>query len=223
MGFNRPITLPAGLRELEFVSEGNSRFNHPLILPSSLRKLCLGSDFNHQIVFPEGLEYVNFGYLFSQQLTLPSTLKVLDLQVSDFNHPLQLMMLEHLEELYLGDGYNQPIILPNSLLKAAFGDSFRGTGLRSLEWRCNHPICLLPTTLKDLYLGVEFQQPLHLEEGLEEITFEGSYNLPLVLPLSLKRIKFFEVYTLPLTLPPGCTRLGLLLPERKFWGIEAST
>lgn len=195
--FQHPILFPLGLQELEF--DTFSLFNHPLVLPISLRRLTLGSSFDRTIILPEKLEYVKFCGNSSLEVTLPPAY---------FNHPLQLPPL--LTELYLGDRFNYPIFLPPSVHTAKFGYNFAesvtfGTSLRKLKWVCNHALNL-PITLKDLTLGVRFQQHVDLHEGLEKLKFEGEYSFPLVLPSTLTSITFYVDYVLRLVLPPGCVK-----------------
>lgn len=213
MYFNRPIMLPPGLLELEFVLE-TGQFDYPLVLPSTLRKLVLSAGFDQPIILREGLECVVVGSNFNQQLILPSTLKVLDLSLARrCNHPLRLP--SSLAELYLSIGFNRPITLPDTLHTAAFGVRFRqsqaltfGAGLRKLTWLCNQPLPPLPSTVNEVTFGLNFQQHVELEDGLEVVTFQGVYHLPLVLPASLKVI--YMRYESPVVvLPPGCIRLEM--------------
>lgn len=76
--FNQPITLPFGLRRIEF----KYYFNQPIGLPETLEVVIFGYSFNHPVELPANLHTVVFGYRFNHRVRLPANLQKLEYHTS---------------------------------------------------------------------------------------------------------------------------------------------
>lgn len=162
------------------------------------------SDYNQPIECPPGLKKLVLGRRFSWQLTLPPGLREV---LFDCNSE-----------------FNQPIILPASIVNATFGDLFDqslrvGGEIEELELghRYNKPLDLKNCRkLRILKIGRLFNQTLELPQTirgklsvspcLEDLTFEceGDFNQILDLPQNcLKKLYLPDKFNRPIDLREG--------------------
>lgn len=213
LAFDQPILFPEGIEEINFTIY-DQFFQHPLTsLPSSLKKLTLSKTYNRPVTLLAGLIDLHLGKAFDQPITLPSTLKSLQLDCLELRHPLYLP--EGLETLRVtNDPFTHPTVMPDSLHSLNVGGVWTQPlvfppYLRELTWKCNHPLPVLPTSLRELGLGEKFNLEVDLSYhmGLVTLLFDNfHYNMPVVVPPTLTSLIFQDDYNLPLELPPGCVR-----------------
>ena len=186
--FNYPLNLPESLEELEIGSSYNHQINK---LPELLKKIKYMNSFNSSIDgFPDSLThlYLNGDYFNLPINKLPVNLTVLS--VGDrFNHPINIFSLYPLEELYLGNSFNQSVEnLPATLKKLGLGNAF------------NQSVENLPATLKKLTLGNAFNQSINnLPKELIELTLGNAFNQPVDnLPKELIELTLGNAFNQPI-------------------------
>ena len=178
------LTWPDSLQHLTLGYKFNECLEH-LKLPTHLESLTLGWTFD-QPVGPEVhlpcLQHLTFGYTFNQPMDLRhfSALQSLRLDYT-FNQSLEDVHLpDHLQDLYLGDRFNQPLggheanhfHWPSELRSLTFGRDFN----QSLE------AVIFPGKMQQLTFGYDFNQGLDLWNipgSLQHLTFGYTFNQPL--------------------------------------------
>jgi FNIP Repeat len=198
-GFNRPLPyniLPSSLIELSLgtafnqmipnnvlpenleILEFGHKFNQLLPrLPVSLKSLLLRGDYNQPLTKYEGEG--------QEIMLLNNGLLKLELSAS-FNHNLDKALPSSLQELILGDDFNQPISngsLPNDLKRLHFGLNFNNL------LTCEN----LPQTLTCLFFDSLslFQFPLPRASSLSHLTcllLPGSYPYSALVAVRRKSI-----------------------------------
>ena len=128
---------------------------------------------------PSTLTYLNFRFhRSSRELPiLPGGLKHLIFNSSTYDRQLPNLP-DTLQTLELGDLYNNPLVLPNSLRKLIMG----------LTYNCE--IANWPQSLRILVLGRDYNHPLvNLPDRLGRITCGERFNSDIVIPVGLKRLR----------------------------------
>lgn len=251
--------LPEGLEVLHLMGDFNQKINNlpntikEIIVCSSFRHTI--ENLPSSLETFEISIMSDYGYLYSNKnkiaekknviLDLPNSLKKLkitgyielpvlptylkNLELVCFNDSIEGILPEGLEELTLGELFNQPIcnkfksFLPQNLKKLTIGNN------HSNSINFNHEINYLPDSLEELSIySLEINKICKLPKGLKKFKFHNSFNFPIpmndgsdvefvhnfeMLPQTLEEIeikchkyKFNKI-------PENCKKLSLIYSE----------
>lgn len=139
--------------------------------------------------YSENISYLKINFDFNHDISnlniMYENLRELDLSENkSFNQSLDnFHLLEKLECLKLGYGFNRPINnLPKSLVTLTISGIF------------NQPINDLPEELKYLEIDAEFNQPINnIPSGIKHLKILGKYNQPIDFILQCQSLKYLEL------------------------------
>jgi len=201
IGFDRAITTPRGLIEARF----SEQYNHMVTLSDTIVRVEFGAhatNWEKTGIFSR--EYNQ--YLCSREF-----------RYSKFDHHININ-LPNLKYLYLGDAFNQYLILPESLVVLQLGVHYvqplnvaHLTNLKILviySYRFNYPL-VLPPALEILHVGDKFNQPITLPSTIREAKFGAAFDQHLFLPNGILRLSFDGPYKKRLVIPESLKYLEI--------------
>lgn len=215
--YDYPLRLPDNLEELLFAL--HCKYDRPLVLPRALRMLVLGRAYNQPIIFPPGLLELELGIGFRQSLCLPPRLK--RLAFAPFTSwDLPIVLPDSLVSIKFGVKYNQPTTLPPILEEIRVGSFFNPQDLsfpssvRKIGWYSRSPIHI-PEGVSEITFGILFQQPVMLPSSLKRVTFAGgvTYPHPVNLPAGVEELGWYPRYHDDFILPVGLQKLTWASPR----------
>jgi hypothetical protein len=164
-------------------------------------------DPKHYVFLPPFLESITFPNTFNQSIhDLPPHLIFLQLG-EHFNQPL--ILPNTLQQLYLSTQFNHPIPFLPPLIQIVHIDSMyfnhpidhfpNSIHTLHLGNGFNQPVQKWPSNLKHLTLGKSFEQPLeHLPDTLESLYLSNPFDHPFHFPSQLKTLHLPSSYSHPL-------------------------
>lgn len=215
-------TLPDNVKMLVF----GKRFRNVIrkeYIPASTKMMVVSEDtVIDKDALPEKLEHLSYNkpsITHFEKLVLPKSLTHLTFgssfndNISDTTFPDSLMYLE------FGNRFDNSIpesALPRNLSELKIGDNYDiplpklPSGLKSLTIGNNFDNdIILPEGLENLTLGDSFNRHIELPDGLLTLNLGRRFNKPVALPKTIKTLKIGGKYNHPLDLPESLENLTL--------------